>query len=171
MPGKRIIWKQNRFCLRLYVYLCLLLLKKKKKNYKWTVLSEAWERDPSLSLFLPLCRDCLSFQPPLSRDAVTLVSPGYCYEFFHCYQPTTLLSQGWMNGTHGNRCNSLLLARYLAESHNVPVIEVELLKRPDTKSWKFSDKHEKRSCDEKHRAPQGPPRPNSQPQHCNTGVT
>lgn len=25
--------------------------------------------------------DCLSFQPPLSRDAVTLVSHSYCYEF------------------------------------------------------------------------------------------
>lgn len=30
------------------------------------------------SLSLP---DCLSFQPPLSRDAVTLVSHSYCYEF------------------------------------------------------------------------------------------
>lgn len=78
--------------------------------------------------------DCLSFQPPLSRDAVTLVSPSYCYEFSIVIRPTTLLSQSWMNGTHGNRCNSLWLARYLAESHNVPVIEVELLKRPDTKS-------------------------------------
>ena len=43
----------------------------------------------------------------------------------------------------------LLLARYLAESHNVPVIEVEFLKRPHTKSWKFSDKHEKSSCGRK----------------------
>lgn len=60
-----------------------------------------------------------------------------------------------MNGTHGNGCNSLSLARHLAESHNVPVIEVELLKRPDTKSWKFSDKHEKRSCIEKHRGTPG----------------
>lgn len=34
-------------------------------------------------------------------------------------------------------------ARYLAESHNMPVIEDELLKRLHTKSWKFNDKHEK----------------------------
>lgn len=118
---------------------------KTPKRHKWTVLKQAWQRDPG----------CLSFQPPLSRDTVTLVSHSYRYEFFHCYQPTTLLSQSWMNGTHGNRCNSLLRARYLAESHNVPVIEVELLKRPHTKSWKFSDKHEKRSCDEKHWAARG----------------
>lgn len=118
-------------------------------HHKWTALKQAWQRDPG----------CLSFQPPLSRDAMTLVSHSYRYEFFHCYQATALLSQSWMNGTHGNRCNSLLRARYLAESHNVPVIEVELLKGTRTKSWKFSDKHEKRSCDEKHRAAWGPCRP------------
>lgn len=125
----------------------------KTKHHQWTVLKQAWQRDPG----------CLSFQPPLSRDAVTLVSHSYRYEFFHCYQPTRLLPQSWVNGTHGNRCNSLLLARYLAESHNVPVIEVELLKRPQTKSWKFSDKHEKRSCNEEHRAARGPRRPKQQP--------
>ena len=135
---------------------------KKRRGKKWTVLSEAWERDPlsPSPLSLP---DCLSFQPPLSRDAETPVSPGYCYEFFHCYQPTTLLPQSWMNGTHGDGCNSLLLARYLAESHNVSVIEVELLKRSHTKSWKFSDKHEKRSGDEKHRGTPGSSQANQQP--------
>lgn len=148
ISGRRISRKQNgSSSLHTHTHT------KTPKRHKWTVLKQAWQRDPG----------CLSFQPPLSRDTVTLVSHSYRYEFFHCYQPTTLLSQSWMNGTHGNRCNSLLRARYLAESHNVPVIEVELLKRPHTKSWKFSDKHEKRSCDEKHWAARGPRRPKQQP--------
>lgn len=40
------------------------------------------KRSPPLSLSFPLSLpDCLNFQPPLSRDAETLVSPSYCYEF------------------------------------------------------------------------------------------
>lgn len=60
-------------CLSLWSSLKLKKMKKNQDSVKWGM------RTRSLSpSSLP---DCLSFQPPLSRDAVTLVSPGYCYEF------------------------------------------------------------------------------------------
>lgn len=96
-----------------------------KKIYKWTVPATGMRK-----------RSALSHRRAVSASShLWAVTPWLWYpivtamNFPHCYRPTTLLSQGWMNGTHGNRCNSLLLARYLAESHNVPVIEVELLKK------------------------------------------